>query len=116
MSHNCRKPNERLEEGLLDAAIDQMLAALPLRHKQIIELRYGLKDGRVHTLEEIGQGLSLTKERVRQIANDVLSRLQFSKNRRRVIGLLDFALDLKQANPDWFFGAFCCGSHWADQP
>ena len=55
--------------------IDQVLSHLQDRERQIIELRFGLFDGRTRTLEEIGGALKLTRERIRQIERKALGRL-----------------------------------------
>lgn len=63
--------NERM------ATIARAVDSLPAREKTVIEMRYGLNGygGRVHTLEEIGQALDLTRERVRQLEGNSLARL-----------------------------------------
>jgi len=62
----------------LRAAID----SLPEREKNIVELRYGLKDGTSHSLEEIGNMYGLTRERIRQIINRSLKKLRENENLR----------------------------------
>lgn len=62
----------------LQAAID----SLPEREKNIVELRYGLKDGRSRSLEEIGDMYGLTRERIRQIINRSLKKLRTNENLR----------------------------------
>ncbi len=44
--------------------------------KQVIRLRYGLEDGKTHTLEEIGEELKVTRERVRQIESRAMEKLR----------------------------------------
>ena len=46
------------------------------RERQVIRLRYGLEDGRTHTLEEIGDMLGVTRERVRQIEARAMEKLR----------------------------------------
>jgi RNA polymerase primary sigma factor len=55
--------------------IEQALAALPERERQLIELRFGLHGGQPQTLEEVGRTLGVTRERTRQIENTTLKRL-----------------------------------------
>ena len=62
----------------LQAAID----SLPEREKNIVELRYGLKDGRSRSLEEIGDMYGLTRERIRLIINRSLKKLRANENLR----------------------------------
>lgn len=61
---------------LLEEVIDKMLESLPARESKIIELRYGLRNHESHTLEEVGQKLGVTRERIRQIEFQALSRLR----------------------------------------
>ena len=56
----------------------EVLASLPERERRIIELRYGLPDGKLHTYEEIAKELGLTPERVRQIEKKALTELSRS--------------------------------------
>ena len=52
------------------------LNALPERERQVIEMRYGLTGERPYTLEEVGQAFGVTRERIRQIENNTLRKLQ----------------------------------------
>lgn len=83
-------------EGPQDAAIDsdmasllrEALALLGEREQRILRLRYGLEDGQTRTLEQIGQALGLTRERVRQLEKDALSKLRhpaFAENLRTML-------------------------------
>ena len=58
--------------------MQQALDKLPAREAQILRLRYGLADGRVYTLEEVGQTIGVTRERVRQLEAQALNRLRQS--------------------------------------
>ena len=58
--------------------MQQALDKLPDREAQILRLRYGLADGRVYTLEEVGQTIGVTRERVRQLEAQALNRLRQS--------------------------------------
>ena len=53
-----------------------MLAALPEREREVIEMRYGIADGRSRTLQEVALKFNITRERVRQIENRTLKKLQ----------------------------------------
>ena len=64
-----------------------VVAMLPPRECRVIELRYGLVDGRNRTLEEIGAELGVTRERVRQIQAGALRKLRVPSRRH---GLLDY--------------------------
>jgi RNA polymerase primary sigma factor len=62
-------------EMLLDSIKDAM-AVLSDRERQVLELRYGLIDGKEHTLEEVGQYFNVTRERIRQIESKALRKLR----------------------------------------
>jgi RNA polymerase sigma factor (sigma-70 family) len=64
------------ETNLLPEQMKGALDRLPIREAQIIRLRYGLEDGRVYTLEEVGQAIGVTRERVRQLEAQALKRLR----------------------------------------
>ena len=56
--------------------VQRALEALPEREREVIEMRYGLTGGRPRTLEEVGQAFGVTRERIRQIENNTLKKLQ----------------------------------------
>jgi RNA polymerase primary sigma factor len=68
-------PDEQVELSLRSQALQQALAALSERERQVLVLRYGLDDDEPKTLEEIGRRLGLTRERIRQIQVEALTRL-----------------------------------------
>ena len=53
-----------------------MLQGLTDRERQVLELRFGLKDGKTRTLEEVGKYFDVTRERIRQIEGKALSKLK----------------------------------------
>ncbi len=71
----AESPFEEAAVSLLCIEIEQALSALPERERQVIELRFGLDGGQPQTLEEIGNALGVTRERVRQIENNTLKTL-----------------------------------------
>jgi RNA polymerase primary sigma factor len=71
-------PAEEVATHLLHEQLQMALDRLPQREAQILRLRYGLEDGRVYTLEEVGQRISVTRERVRQLEAQALNRLRQS--------------------------------------
>jgi RNA polymerase primary sigma factor len=75
---NSPAPAEEVANHLLQEQIQQALDRLPSREAQILRLRYGLADGRVYTLEEVGQTIGVTRERVRQLEAQALNRLRQS--------------------------------------
>ncbi len=71
-------PTEEVATHLLHEQLEKALNRLPPREAQILRLRYGLEDGRVYTLEEVGQTIGVTRERVRQLEAQALNRLRQS--------------------------------------
>lgn len=69
-------PAESTNRQLIKENIHEMLHYLSPREKKIIEMRFGLKDGVGHTLEEVGQEFRVTRERIRQIEAKVLQKLK----------------------------------------
>jgi RNA polymerase primary sigma factor len=67
----------------------RVLALLTSRERKIMELRFGLKDGRLRTLEEVGNGFGLTRERIRQIEAKTLAKLQAYRQAQCLPDLLD---------------------------
>jgi RNA polymerase primary sigma factor len=75
---NSPAPAEEVATNLLHEQLKGALDRLPAREAQILRLRYGLEDGRVYTLEEVGQAIGVTRERVRQLEAQALNRLRQS--------------------------------------
>ena len=75
---NSPAPAEEVATNLLHEQLKTALDRLPTREAQILRLRYGLEDGRVYTLEEVGQAIGVTRERVRQLEAQALNRLRQS--------------------------------------
>ncbi len=75
---NSPAPSDEVATHLLHVQLQQALDKLPPREAQILRLRYGLADGRVYTLEEVGQTIGVTRERVRQLEAQALNRLRQS--------------------------------------
>jgi RNA polymerase primary sigma factor len=69
-------PLESASQRLLREQIELVLNKLPERERKIIQLRYGLHDGRYRTLEEVGREFGITRERIRQIEARVLRKLR----------------------------------------
>jgi len=72
-------------ESLLGDDLRQALEELPPRERVALELRYGLKDGKTHTLEAIGNQLGVTRERARQLEAQALRRLRHPSQRSRLL-------------------------------
>ena len=71
-----REMDKAIEQIGLDQQMEELMKELTSREANIIRYRYGLRDGRAHTLEETGREFSLTRERIRQIEKDVMKRLR----------------------------------------
>src|SRR4029077_6638946 len=65
-----------LDRKTLRERLDESLRWLPPRYREVIELRYGLRDGRAWSLEEVAQAFGITRERVRQIQAAALDKLR----------------------------------------
>jgi RNA polymerase primary sigma factor len=70
------EPFEEASEHLQKEGVRKALSALPERERQVIELRYGLTGMEPLTLEEVGNTFGVTRERIRQIENNTLKKLQ----------------------------------------
>lgn len=81
-------PVEIVTQSMLREQLDDALATLPPREVRILQLRYGLFDGQSYTLEEVGQKIGVTRERVRQIEAQALTRLRHPSHRRQLIEYL----------------------------
>jgi RNA polymerase primary sigma factor len=73
---SAESPFEIASEALRRENVTRVLASLPRREREVIELRYGIVGGRARTLEEVGRAFNITRERVRQIENRTLKKLQ----------------------------------------
>lgn len=69
-------PYDFANEALKTERINEVLSQLTPRESRVIRLRYGLEDGRTHTLEEVGKEFSVTRERIRQIEGKALKKLR----------------------------------------
>ncbi len=69
-------PFEQASESLRRENVRRALAALPTREREVIEMRFGLRGSRPRTLEEVGQAFNVTRERIRQIENHTLKKLE----------------------------------------
>jgi len=69
-------PDDAATRTMLHAAVRDALGTLPQREREVMELRFGLDDGRVRTLEEVGRAFGVTRERIRQIESKTLAKLR----------------------------------------
>ena len=77
-------PAEVVTSQMLREQLSDILSTLPPREVRILQLRYGLLDGETYTLEEVGKKLGVTRERVRQIEAQALSRLRHPAHARKL--------------------------------
>jgi RNA polymerase primary sigma factor len=77
-------PDDMATYNLLREHLGEVLNGLPPREVRILQLRYGLLDGQAYTLEEVGRKMGVTRERVRQIEAQALSRLRHPSIRRKL--------------------------------
>ena len=78
----AQEPAETTDRTLLREEVRKVLSNLTLRERQVIELRFGLLDDHDHTLEEVGQQLKVTRERVRQIEERAIRKLRHPQSSR----------------------------------
>jgi RNA polymerase primary sigma factor len=72
----AESPFELASENLRRENVRRALDALPQREREVIEMRYGLKGHQARTLEEVGRAFGVTRERIRQIENNTLKKLE----------------------------------------
>jgi RNA polymerase primary sigma factor len=82
-------PDDAATRSLLHEAVRDALATLPTREREVMELRFGLEDGRVRTLEEVGKAFGVTRERIRQIEAKTLAKLRHPNAARPLRDFLD---------------------------
>ena len=82
-------PAEAASATILREVIERELNTLTPREAHVIRLRYGLFDGRGHTLEEVGKEFNITRERIRQIESKALRKLRHPSRARHLKGFLD---------------------------
>ena len=77
-------PEEYTENELLKEEIDDVLQSLQPREQEVLRLRFGLKDGTCHTLEEVGKKFNVTRERIRQIEAKALRKLRHPSRAKKL--------------------------------
>ena len=83
-------PEEYATNEILKEEIQNVLLTLQEREQEVLELRFGLKDGTCHTLEEVGKKFNVTRERIRQIEAKALRKLRHPSRAKK---LKDFMVD-----------------------
>jgi RNA polymerase primary sigma factor len=78
------EPDDAASAQLLREQLRTILKSLNPRERQVLEMRFGLKDGQSHTLEEVGQAFGVTRERIRQIEAKALRKLRHPLRSRKL--------------------------------
>lgn len=78
MDRTATAPDDAAGTILLREQVEELLEELTERERQVLELRFGLRDGRTRTLEEVGKYFDVTRERIRQIEGKALNKLKKS--------------------------------------
>ena len=87
--HEALAPADAASYTLLREQLDEVLETLTVREKKVLELRFGLEDGRSRTLEEVGQHFGVTRERIRQIEAKALRKLRHPSRSKRLKDFLE---------------------------
>ena len=82
-------PSEEASYRVMRAQLLEVLSTLTERERKVLELRFGLEDGEVHTLEEVGEEFHVTRERIRQIESKALRKLRHPSRSRKLRDYLD---------------------------
>ena len=86
---SAESPMQAAGQEMLKERIDEVLASLTFREREIIKLRYGIGDGYTYTLEEVGRIFRVTRERVRQIEAKAVRKLRHPVRARQLASFLD---------------------------
>jgi len=82
-------PEEEAAQDLLGEQLKEALGSLTVQEQDVVELRFGLRDGCSRTLEEVGTELGLTRERIRQVERKALAKLRHPSRSGKLRGYLD---------------------------
>jgi RNA polymerase primary sigma factor len=88
---HAENPGRVADQHLLKERLAEVLSSLAPRDREVIELRYGLRDGRPRSLDEVATQFGVTRERIRQIEARGLSKLRQGDRRERLVGFVDVA-------------------------
>jgi RNA polymerase primary sigma factor len=86
---NVIAPATAAARALLSEAIEEALQELNDRERQVVRLRFGLDDGQIRTLEEVGKEFGVTRERIRQIESKTLAKLRHPTRSQRLRDYLE---------------------------
>ena len=77
-------PADATSNALLAEALKEILETLTEREADVLRMRFGMHDGRTHTLEEVGQTFGVTRERIRQIENKAIRKLRHPSRAKKI--------------------------------
>ena len=77
-------PADATSNALLAEALKEILDTLTEREADVLRMRFGMSDGRTHTLEEVGQSFGVTRERIRQIENKAIRKLRHPSRAKKI--------------------------------
>ena len=81
---DASQPSEEASYTLLREQLEDVLATLTPREQQVLRMRFGLQDGKPHTLEEVGKEFNVTRERIRQIESKALRKLRHPSRSKKL--------------------------------
>ena len=87
--NNTLAPADAASHQLLKETVEDVLSSLTLRERRVLQLRFGLEDGRSRTLEEVGREFGVTRERIRQIEAKALRKLRHPSRSKRLRDYLE---------------------------
>ena len=88
-AEDAQDPFEQVARGMLKDQVMEVLGSLTPRERKVLELRFGLEDGRSRTLEEVGREFNVTRERIRQIEAKALRKLRHPTRSRKLKDYLE---------------------------
>ena len=77
-------PADATSNAMLAEALKEILDTLTEREADVLRMRFGMYDGRTHTLEEVGQIFGVTRERIRQIENKAIRKLRHPSRAKKI--------------------------------
>ena len=87
---NAVQPIDNTTEKLLKEQISEVLLTLTPREQKVLQLRFGLEDGRSRTLEEVALEFSVTRERIRQIEAKAIRKIRHTNRSRKLRDYLEY--------------------------